>query len=140
MLWILGSLGLKQLYAVHIQWEFFLVLSTLFAVNHVMHFYYLVQNFKQRALVLKVSENRHGCITTICILLFPFVLVFFTHLNTLLYIVIVIHVLNVSYAIMDIFNNKVKQGTNAYHNQLGILITASGCVYVLYRMYCTYSM
>jgi len=131
--------GLKQIYLEKTKLDTFLILITLFTVNHLAHFFYLRQNFKQRSKVLKISENKHGFITSVSVMLFPAILLFYENLTMLLYSYIILHLFNVSYIIIDIFNNKVKQGKKAYHNKFGIIVTSVACMYVVYRIFLDFS-
>ncbi len=138
ILFMIAWFGLKEIYAGKMYLDMFQILITLFAVNHLIHFFYLYQNFKQHALLLKPAENKHGIFTTVCILLVPVILWSCKHVNGVLYSCLLLHLFNVSYIIIDIFNNKIKQGNKAYHNKLGILVTSVACLCVLYRIFSEY--
>ncbi|WP_317898405.1 hypothetical protein [Aurantibacillus circumpalustris] len=84
---------------------------------------------------LNISENKHGFITFICVLLIPIILWIFKSINKILYTIIIIHLFNVSYFIMDTFYNKIKPDKPAYHNQFGIVVTTAACIYVFYRIF-----
>jgi hypothetical protein len=135
ILLMIGYFGLKQIYQDDIKMDIFRVLMTLFAVNHLIHFFYVFQTFKNHSLTINLSENQHGFITFICIQLVPVVLWSFKKLNKVLYISIILHVFNVSYFIMETFFNKIKPDKPAYHNQFGIVVTSAACIYILYRVF-----
>lgn len=135
ILLMIGYFGLKQIYRDDKKNNNFRVLITLFAVNHLIHFFFVFQTFKQHTMALNISENKHGFITFICILLIPIVLWRFKNLNRALYICIIIHLFNVSYFIMETFYNKIKPDKPAYHNQFGIAVTTAACIYILYRIF-----
>jgi len=135
ILLMIGYFGLKQIYRDDQKNNNFRVLITLFAVNHLIHFFFVFQTFKQHTMALNISENKHGFITFICILLIPVVLWTFKKLNRTLYICIILHLFNVSYFIMETFYNKIKPEKPAYHNQFGIAVTTAACIYILYRIF-----
>jgi len=135
---MIGCFGLKQIYLANTTLNIFLILVTLFAVNHLIHFFYVYQNFKHRIMVLKIAENKHGFITYMCILLLPIILWSYKELSVVLYSCIVLHLFNVSYIIIETFLIKVKQGQRAYHNRLGILLTTAACIFVLCRFILEY--
>lgn len=139
LLLMLGHFGLKQIYREEAKTDTFRILITLFAINHLVHFFFLFQTFKQHAMALNISENKHGFITFICVLLVPVILWTCKNLNKVLYIAIVLHLLNVSYFIMETFYNKIKPDKPAYHNQFGIVVTGAACVYMLYRIFREFS-
>lgn len=135
ILLMIGYFGLMQIYRDDEKKNKFRVLITVFAANHLIHFFFVFQTFKQHTMALNISENKHGFITFICILLIPVVLWRFKNLNWVLYICIIIHLFNVSYFIMETFYNKIKPDKPAYHNQFGIAVTTAACIYILYRIF-----
>jgi succinate dehydrogenase hydrophobic anchor subunit len=135
ILLMIGWNGLKRIYLNESQKDTFRILITLFAVNHLIHFFYLFQNFNHHAMQLNMSENKHGFITFISIVVIPVLLWIFKNINPLLYAVIIIHLFNVSYFIMETFYSKVKPDKPAYHNQLGIFVTVIALLYIVYRIF-----
>jgi hypothetical protein len=133
ILLLIGYHGLFQIYADASKLKTFKQLISLFAINHLTHFLFVFQNFKHHQMALDVSENKHGFFTFLCITAFPIILWRFKKLNRGLYIALTLHLCNVSYFIMETFFNKIKPDKPAYHNQVGIVITAAACVYILYR-------
>jgi hypothetical protein len=87
---------------------------------------------------LSLLENLHGFITFIFIVSMPVLLWLTKRSNTTLFILITVHLFNVSYFIMKTFYSKVQPDKPAYHNQLGIAITTAACLYVLYGFYRDY--
>lgn len=140
ILLMIGYSGLKQIYHDDAKKDKFWILITLFAVNHLVHFFYVFQTFKHHTMTFNISENKHGFITFVCILLTPIILRAFKNLNNVLYICIILHLFNVSYFIMETFYNKIKPDKPAYHNQIGIAVTSAACVYVLYRIFREYKL
>jgi hypothetical protein len=138
ILLMIGYFGLKQIYSDDKKKDQFRVLITLFAFNHLIHFFFVFQTFNLHTMDLNISENKHGFITFMCIQLIPLVLWTFKKLNWMLYLGIILHLFNVSYFIMETFYNKIKPEKPAYHNQFGIVVTTAACLYVLYRVYRDY--
>jgi hypothetical protein len=66
ILLMIGYFGLKKIYLDEKKKDAFRILITLFAINHLVHFFYVFQNFKHHAWVFSVTENMHGFITFIC--------------------------------------------------------------------------
>ncbi len=140
ILLMVGYLGLKQIYLDDTKKDKFRILIALFAVNHLIHFLYVFQTFKHHTMQLNISENKHGFITFICILLIPIILWAFKNLNKALYVCIILHLFNVSYFIMETFYNKIKPDKPVYHNQFGIVVTSAACIYILYRIFREYKL
>lgn len=135
ILLMIGYYGLKRIYRDDQKRDTFLILMTLFTINHFIHFFYVSLNFKSHDLALNIGENKHGFITFICILLVPIVLWTSKRLNKLLYFAIILHLVNVSYFICETFLSKVQPGKPAYHNQLGIAVITAAILYMLYRVF-----
>ena len=132
---MVGYFGLKQIYSDDKKKDTFRILITLFAFNHLIHFFFVYQNFKTHAMVLDISDNKHGFVTFICIVLMTIALWLFTNLNKLLYVCIIFHLFNVSYFIMDTLNNKIKPDIITFHYKFGIFITSAALLYILYRVF-----
>ena len=132
---MVGYYGLKNIYRDDKKKDAFRILITLFAINHLVHFFYVYQNFKHHAMVLSIVENLHGFITFICIIILPFILWSVKNLNRVLYFGIILHLFNVCYFINKTFLGKVKPDHPAYHNQFGIVVITAACLYVLYRVF-----
>jgi hypothetical protein len=133
ILLITGYYGYKKIYSDILKKDAFRILLTLFAVNHLVHFFYVYQNFKSHLMELSWLDNLHGVITFIFIMLVPLILWLRNNLNILFYAAITIHLFNVSYFIMKTFYSKVKPDAPAYHNQLGIAVTAVAMLFLLYK-------
>jgi hypothetical protein len=133
ILLMIGYYGLKRIYSNDKKKFTFRILITLFAVNHLVHFFFVFQNFKHHAMELSVAENLHGFITFLLILVVPVILWFYNKLNMLFSAGILLHLFNVSYFIMKTFYSKVQPDKPAYHNQFGILVTSLALLYVLFR-------
>lgn len=131
---MVGSFGLKQIFVDENKLNQLRVLLTIFAINHLIHFFFVLQNFHHHAMELSISGNRHGFISFLGILLFTVIVWKVKRLNRALNISLVLHLLNVSYFIMETFYNKIKPDHPAYHNQIGIAITAAGCIFVLSKV------
>jgi hypothetical protein len=135
MLLMIGYYGLSNIYNEQRKKDIFLILITLFAVNHLTHFFYIYQNFKHHTMDLNISDNKHGFITFVFVLAIPVLLWTVKNFSALLYFIVVAHLFNVSYFICETFYNKVKPDKPAYHNQFGILVTCLACFYILYRVF-----
>jgi len=134
ILLMIGYSGLKQIYADDTKKDRFRIMITLFAVNHLTHFFFVFQTFKHHTTTLSISENIHGFVTFICILVIPVMLWKYKKLTRALYFCIILHLLNVSYFIMETFYNKITAEKPAYHNQFGIAVTTAACIFVLFRV------
>jgi len=135
ILLMIGYYGFKKINLDRQKKDAFRIILTLFAVNHLIHFFYVFQNFKHHSITLSIAENLHGFITFLCILLVPIILWFSSNFNKLLYFCITLHLFNVSYFIMKTFYSKVKPDAPAYHNQAGIVVTSVALAYILYRVF-----
>ena len=134
LVWV-GYYGLYNIYSNEKKKDAFRILITLFTINHLIHFMYVVIRIKSHANTLSVEENLHGFITFICIVLIPIVLWMHAKLNVLLYSAIIFHLLNISYFMNKTFLGKVKPEDPAYHNQVGIAILSAACLFILFRVY-----
>lgn len=132
---MVGYYGLKEIYLDDKKKDSFRILMTLFAFNHLIHFFFLYLRFKSHSAALSIGENLHGFITFIFILIITFILWTYKNLNRILYCAIILHLLNVSYFINKTFLSKVKPEHPAYHNQFGIAVITAACLYVLYRVF-----
>jgi succinate dehydrogenase hydrophobic anchor subunit len=132
---MVGYYGLKRIYSDDKKKDSFRILITLFAINHLIHFFYVFQNFKSHTMALNIDENKHGFVTFIFIILIPFILWMSKNLNKLLYFGIILHLFNVSYFIGETFLSKIKPDKPAYHNQFGIVAITAACLYILYRVF-----
>lgn len=136
ILLMIGYFGLKQIYFEKAKLDMFLILMTIFTINHLIHFFYIAQNFKRKSYTMKVSEVKHGVITYVCITLFPIILWSFKNLNMVLYTCIILHLFNVSYVFMNVLYNKIRWKSKiTYHNRFGIVATTVACIYVVYRVF-----
>ncbi|NOQ71026.1 MAG: hypothetical protein GQ574_03430 [Crocinitomix sp.] len=131
---MVGYYGLKKMYAHERLKNTFWKLMTLFAVNHIIHFFYIFKNFKSKEVELVLSENKHGIITFVFILLFPIILWSYKKLNKILYIAIILHLFNATSFMIKTFYGKIKPEKPAYLHQIGIGIMCAVLVYILYRV------
>lgn len=135
LLFMLGHFGLKKIYREHFKKKVFRTLTVLFAVNHLIHFFFVSRNFNFHARKLTISDNMHGFITYICLILLPVILYSFKYLNKVLYILIIAHFFNITYLISETFYARYKPVDPAYLHRLGVLIMIAACLYILYRAY-----
>ena len=132
---IVGYYGLKKIYKEGNKKDVFRILLTLFAVNHLIHFFYIYQNFKSQEKVLDLSANMHGIITFGFVLLVPIVLWSFRNLNKVLYFGVIVHLFNTTYFMIETFYTKIKFDSPAYLHQIEIAIMISLLLYILYRVF-----
>ena len=140
ILLMVGYYGLKQIYLDEKKKDIFRILITLFTVNHLIHFYYVFQNFKFHTMDLSISDNKHGFVTFIFIVITPIILWACRDLNKLLYIFIILHLFNVSYFIMDTMYNKIKPDIIIFHYWSGIVVTIGALLYIVYRVFREYKL
>jgi hypothetical protein len=134
-LFMVGRYGLRNIYHDEKKKDAFRISLTLFTINHLIHFIFLLFRFKSHAATISIGENLHGFITFILIVIIPFILWTNKNLNSVLYYAIILHLLNISYFINKTFWGKVKPDHPAYHNQFGIVVITAACLYILYRIY-----
>ncbi len=134
ILLMVGYNGLKTIYKDDKKRDSFRILITLFAVNHLIHFFFLYQNFQTKPLVFEFSDHVHGFLTFIFILLLPIILWTFRNLNWLLYFGIIFHLINSSYFIMETFYIRIKPDRPSYFHQVGIFIIIIALLYIVYRV------
>jgi hypothetical protein len=133
---MVGYYGLKKIYDEEKKKKSFLILITLFTVNHLIHLLFVFLRFKSHAETLSIAENLHGFITFIFIIIVPFILWTNQQLNKFLYFGIILHLFNISYFINKTFLGKVNPPDHpAYHNQFGIAVITAACFYILYRVF-----
>ncbi|MFT5780629.1 MAG: hypothetical protein ACI837_003592 [Crocinitomicaceae bacterium] len=135
ILFMLGYFGLKTIYKRENKRNTFRILMTLFAINHLIHFFFVSQNFKSQLLELDISHNIHGFITFIFILILPIILWAIKNLNWVLYFGIILHLFNVTYFIGDTFYGRVNPEDPAYLHRAGILVMIAALLYILYRVF-----
>lgn len=134
VLLMIGFYGLKKIFNDIKKRETFQSLMILFSINHLIHFFFVFNNFQSHSLNLKISENLHGFITFISIISIPIIILVFKKLNIFIYAVIILYLFNTSYFIMKTFYSKITMERPAYHNQFGILIISLSLVYIIYRI------
>ncbi|MGJ8661959.1 MAG: hypothetical protein ACSHXL_07970 [Bacteroidota bacterium] len=134
ILLMVGHFGLNKIYSKERKKDAFRVLITLFAVNHLIHFYFVYQNFNSQLVELTVPANKLGFITFISILIMPFLLWSIRKMNTMLYFGVVMHLFLVTYFIMDTYYHRIKPERPEYLHQIGIGIMILCLIYILYRV------
>ena len=139
---MVGYYGLKKIYGDEKKKESFLILITMFTVNHLIHLLFVILRFKSHGETLSLSGpisvggTIHGFVTFIFIIIIPIILWTYKNLNKLLYWGIILHLFNISCFINKTFLGKVKPPDHpAYHNQFGIVVITAACLYILYRVY-----
>lgn len=132
---MIGYFGLKKIFNEKSKLFVFRILITLFAVNHLIHFYFVYQNFKTQDFELNILDNLHGFVTFLCLTLLPVLLYAIKRLKIMTYSLILIHLFNVTYFISISFYARYKPEDLAYLHRIGILIMILSLIYILYRVY-----
>jgi hypothetical protein len=135
LLFFIGHFGLKTIYTDHNKLKLFKLFITLFAVNHLIHFFFVSQNFKWHRMDLNVYDHLHGFVTFISLLTLPIVVYRFKRLCRLLHLYLVIYFFNVTYFIGISFYARFKPGIDeAYLHRTGILLMIAALLYVVFRV------
>lgn len=135
LLFLIGHYGLKSIYREEPKLKFFKLLITLFTVNHLIHFFFVYQNFNWHEMELNVYYNLHGFITFIGLIILPVVVYKFNRLSKIFYYLLLVYFFNVTYFIGISFYSRYKPGIDeAYLHRVGILIMIFAFLYVLYRV------
>ncbi len=139
---MVGFNGLKKIYADDNKRDLFLVLLTLFSVNHLVHLLFVLLRFRSHGEAIDLHDAvniggiLHGLITFAFIIVMPFVIWHYKRLHKLLYFAIIFHLFNISCFIVKTFLSKIKPPDQpAYHNQFGIVVITAACFYILYSIY-----
>lgn len=136
ILLVVGYFGLKQIYSDKEKFDIFFNLITILTINHLIHFFYISRNFNRKSLKIKLSQEKRGIITYICITLFPILIWYFKNLNIVLYICIMLHLLNVSYVFILALNTKIRYKSKiTIHNRFGIIATIAAWIFVVFRIF-----
>ena len=133
---VFGYYGLKQIFLDKSKYDIFFNLVTILTINHLIHFFYISQNFKRKSLKIKLSEEKLGIFTYICITLFPIFIWYFKDLNVVIYTCIMLHLLNVSYVFVMALNTKIRVKSKiTIHNRIGIVATIVAWIFVVCRVF-----
>lgn len=135
LLFMLGHYGLKAIFRNNRKLEAFRVLLILFAVNHLIHFFFVSQNFRVQFMDLNLSSNIHGFITFILVILVPIVVWRAKQLTNVLYYGIILHIINVTYFIAITFYGRYKPEDPAYLHRIGVVVMVGAVLYLLYRVH-----
>ncbi len=127
--------GLKSIYKNQKKRDALRVIITLLAINHLIHFFFVYQNFKSRFVEFNPVEHLHGMITFICILLVPLLLWKIKKLNALIYFGIILHLFNVTYFMMKTSYSKITPERPGFVHQIRIGIMLLVLLYVLLSMF-----
>jgi hypothetical protein len=138
---MVGYYGLKKIYTDDKSRNSFLILMTLFTLNHFIHLLFVMLRFRSHGKSIAVDEpiqiggTVHGFITFSFILIIPFILWNYKYLNKILYYAIILHLFNIGCFIVKTFLGKIKPPDHpAYHNQFGVFVITAACVYILYTI------
>jgi hypothetical protein len=135
LLLLIGHFGLKTIYKEKNKFSLFELLITLFAVNHLIHFFFVYQNFNWHKMELNVYDHLHGFITFISLILLPIIVHQFKRLSKFLYCYLIIYFFNVTYFIGISFYARFKPGIDeAYLHRIGIFLMIIALFYVVFRV------
>lgn len=135
LLFLIGHFGLKTIYKEGLKLNLFRLFITLFAVNHLIHFFFVYQNFNWQKMELNVYDHLHGFITFISLILLPIIVYKFKRLSKFLYGYLVIHFFNATYFIGISFYARYKPGIDeAYLHRIGIFLMILALLYVASRV------
>ena len=135
LLFLIGHFGLKTIYKEGLKLNLFRLFITLFAVNHLIHFFFVYQNFNWQKMELNVYDHLHGFITFISLILLPIIVYKFKRLSKFLYGYLVIHFFNVTYFIGISFYARYKPSIDeAYLHRIGIFLMILALLYVAFRV------
>lgn len=135
LLFGIGYWGLGKIYSQNHTRFLLRTLFTLFAINHLIHFLFVSQNFEHQFLELDISHNIHGFVTFLCLLIVPVLLWSFRTLSKILHYALILHLINVTYFISDTFYGRVNEEDPAYLHRIGVLIMIGAVIYMIYRMF-----
>jgi hypothetical protein len=136
LLLLIGHFGLKKIYHDKAKFKQFSTLIILFTVNHLIHFFFVYNNFKRDDMDLNISDNLHGFVTFLCLIALPMVVIVFKRLNFALYFFLLLHFFNLTYFIGKSFYARYKPGVDeAYLHRFGILVMAGALLYIVYRVF-----
>jgi hypothetical protein len=130
----IGQYGLVKVYMDSAKKEIFQALIVLFSINHFIHLFFVFVNFNHHSMDLTISDNLHGFITFSMLLGVPIIVWYQKRLNKIFYLIILLHLLNVTYFIIKTFESKITPERPAYHNLFGIKLLCLAWVYILYRI------
>jgi hypothetical protein len=135
LLFLIGHYGLKSIYKEKYKLKLFKLLITLFAVNHLIHFFFVYQNFNWQKMELNIYDNLHGFVTFISLIVLPILVYRFNRLSKILYYYLVIYFFNVTYFIGISFYARYKPRIDeAYLHRIGILMMILALLYVVFRV------
>lgn len=139
---MVGYYGLKKIYGDEKLKDSFLILITLFSINHLIHLLFVLLRFNNHnesilfGGPISIGGAVHGVLTFTLIIIVPILLWKFKQLNNYLYLIIIVHLLNSSSFIIKTFLGKIKPPVDpAYHNQLGVVVLTAACLFILFRVY-----
>lgn len=133
MLLFLGRFGLKDVFGDANKKSWFFWLASLFCVNHLLHFVFVSQNFNLHHEALIWTDHIHGVILYLGLVALPFAIYFFKKMNPILYVLILAHLLNVTYMISITFWGRYKPVDPAYMHRIGVGVMILAVLYLLYR-------
>jgi hypothetical protein len=131
----IGYWGLEQIYLSKERFDLFLVLANIIAINHLIHFFYISRNFKRQSLKIKFKQEKRGIFTYVCITAFPLFIWYFNRLNAPVYLLILLHLYNVSYVfVMALYSKITVNAKITIHNKFGMLVTTVAWLFMMFRV------
>ena len=136
LLLLIGHWGLKFIYQDRTLKKVMLLLFIAFAANHLIHLFFITQHFitQERELV-DIAHNKRALITFISVILMPIILLSFNKFNNLIYLLILVHVFNVTLLICKLFYARYKPYDPAYMHRIGVVIMIGCMLYIIYRVF-----
>jgi hypothetical protein len=136
LLFLIGHYGLKSIYMNRTKLKLFKLLITLFAVNHLIHFFFVYQNFNWQKMELNIYDNLHGFLTFLSLIVLPIAVYKLNRLSKTFYYLLLVYFFNVTYFIGISFYGRYKPGIDeAYLHRIGILIMIFALFYVIFRVF-----
>lgn len=135
VLFYLGIYGLRKIYTHTDLKDTFLKFCALFTINHIIHLFFIIQNFNNKAYSLNISENSYGFITFSSILIFPIITWRFKKLSKSIYFTILIYIFNTTYFMIETFYTKIKPERPEYLHRFGILVMIVALLFIIFQVY-----
>ncbi len=127
--------GLKGLFQKRERKVQFDLLVFAFALNHLIHFSFILGNFNSKHLELIPAEHVHGVLSFGLILFAPVILGLSKILSGRIYFLILLYIVNSSLFIIKTFVSLISPERYAYFHQFAILVIINLLIGLIYRVY-----
>jgi hypothetical protein len=134
LLLFIGKFGLKNIYESSKR-EALHILIVIYAINHLIHGYFIYQNFTHKSYDLTFMDPKHGFITFLLVLIFPLFTWKLKNLSKLTYTIIILHLFNTTYFLILTFYGRIKPERPEYIHQVGILIMIVALLLIIFRIF-----